>query len=57
MDHTFKEMVTRLVSDVLSPDKLPVKTVNGQQITVSGLLEFFQVYILYTTFSLLISVN
>jgi hypothetical protein len=48
-------MVAHLTSYVFDPHKLPVKTINGNEVTVSGLLSFFEVIILlmYTAISLL----
>jgi hypothetical protein len=44
IDVEFKDMVAHLTSYVFDPHKLPVKTINGNEVTVSGLLSFFESY-------------
>lgn len=43
MDTKFVDMMASLVRYILHPDSLQVKKVNGAEITVAGLLHFFQV--------------
>lgn len=44
IDHTFKQHVRQLVEEILAPENLVVKQINGEEITAEKLFESFQRY-------------